>query len=92
MLRKTLLALPMSLLAQTIGPANLVNDRPYEFTCRMRASGLRGRTPVLYFDCFESVAKPQFRPLAASLGWIKKVSIQCARDRREPRAISEITV
>jgi hypothetical protein len=30
-----------------------------------------GRTPVLYFDYFEPVAKPQLRPLAASLGWIK---------------------
>lgn len=30
-----------------------------------------GRTPVLYFDYFEPVAKPQLRLLAASLGWIK---------------------
>ena len=29
------------------------------------------RTPVLCFDYFEPVAKPQLRPLAASLGWIK---------------------
>ena len=30
-----------------------------------------GRTPVLYFDYFEPVARPQLRALAASLGWIK---------------------